>query len=805
MTADAFGRLLYTDCKAGTGRGAGGGFQIQAQSAGVDAAQARMAVSWLLYEAQNAYIMQRRPVADFPLGFAHAHGEGYGTAQGRYLGKEATGGRQGNHLTDCLLTRDPDRYGSTRPAQLWHSELWRAQPWDTTECPPFGGELPLGPLTVDAVTEWIRDRKERGPVLTRLLSVLENQAGSRVVIVAAEAGEAMRWIAAATLLLPVHQALEISFKVFSSNPLRAEHRIVAAPRELTAQLVPARSDAVLVLDAEGCAMDEIETTERAGFLVDQLLSADDPYDVIDAVELAESLGGGLEQDGMNATLTAWALTRPGDPLLDPLALARWLSRATAPLQREYGPAVAGMILAADPSADVLRWLDQGLARGVMEFDAGPVRIRLLGAELAEAREEKPAPADPLAPVELGFDARRDAESELSSAILLGTDAQVNLLLRLALRHGIEPELTAAPMRRRIEEFAGNWIDRGPRYDPGQWVHRDQILDSTQEALRARLHDGGLAAVRPALERLFRYFADRVGDPSDPLDRHLAAAAIAARPARDRSAQLDMMLDLLLRSPSPEVSAVALQRALIDWGAIGPAEADLLLTRLPERIEILPEIVTMAVTRLEAGELSEYMLEILARLDRRHIDLRSSSLAGLQAADRDVRAFLEATRSNDFVVDQRYFRDVVALLGRVAPEVLDLRLGAVLRACLECRHPYLGSEVLAVLDARKLRPSPAKLLLDLWHQELGRKGTADAVLWGVRCLGDPNLPGKRREQINGAIRTFRESLSRDGRDRLDRDVQQRLQPDEHETWAEVAAQDVGKPRINLWKTRDGGRS
>ena len=39
MTAGAFDRLLYTDCRAGTGRGAGGGFQVQAQSAGVDAAQ----------------------------------------------------------------------------------------------------------------------------------------------------------------------------------------------------------------------------------------------------------------------------------------------------------------------------------------------------------------------------------------------------------------------------------------------------------------------------------------------------------------------------------------------------------------------------------------------------------------------------------------------------------------------------------------------------------------------------------------------------------------------------------------------
>jgi hypothetical protein len=805
MTAGAFGRLVYTDCRAGTGRGAGGGFQIQAQSAGVDAAQARMAVSWLLYEAQNAYIVQRRPVEDFPPGFAHACGEGYGTAQSCYLGKEATGGRQGNHLTDCLLTRDRDLYGSIRPAQLWCSDLWRARPWDTPDCPPFAGDLPPGPLTVDAVTDWLKDRKERGSVLTRLLSVLEDQAGTRVMIVAAEAGEALRWVAAATLLLPTCRALEVSFKVFGSNPFRAEHRIVAVPRDLHAQLAPARSDSVLVLDAEGCAMDEIETTERAGFLVDQLLSADDPYDVIDAVELAESLGGGLERDGMNATLTAWALTRPADPLLDPHALARWLSQAEPALQREYGPAVAGMILAADPSADVLRWLDQSLARGVMDFDAGPVRLRLLAAELAEAREGRSPSGDVLTVVDLGFDARRDAESELSSAILLGTDAQVNLLLRLARRHGVEPELTAPPMLRRIEDFVGNWIDHALRYDPDQWVHRDQILDSTQEALRARLHDGGLTAVRPALERLFRYFADRMGDPSDPLDRHLAAAAVADRPARERSAQLDMMLGPLLRSPSLEGSAVALQQALLGWGAIGPAEADLLITRLPEQVEILPEVVTTAVTQLEAEEPSEHMLEILASLDRRRITLRSSSLADLLAADRDIRAFLEATRTNEFVVDQRYFRGTVARLGRAAPVVLRLRLGSVLRACLECRHPYLGSEVLTVLDATKLRPSPGGLLLGLWQEELGRPDTIDAMVWGVRCLGDPALPARRREQINEAVRTFRDSLSQERRDTLYREVQQRLQPDERETWAEVAAQDAGKPRINLWKTRDGNRS
>ena len=182
MTGDAFERLLYTDCRAGTGRGAGGCFQVQAQSAGVDSAQSNMAVSWLLYEAQNAWIMQRRPVEDFPPGLAHACEAGFGTAQSRYVGKESTGGRQGNHLADCLLTRDADLYGPTRPVQFWRSNLWRGNPWDSTDCPSFTGELSPGPMTVDAVAVWIREHPDRPAVLGRLLSVLEDPAGRRVTI-----------------------------------------------------------------------------------------------------------------------------------------------------------------------------------------------------------------------------------------------------------------------------------------------------------------------------------------------------------------------------------------------------------------------------------------------------------------------------------------------------------------------------------------------------------------------------------------------------------------------------------------------
>jgi hypothetical protein len=807
MTASAFGRLLYTDCRAGTGRGAGGGFQVQAQSAGVDSAQSRMAVSWLLYEAQNTYIVQRRPVEEFPPGFAHACDEGYGTAQSRYVGKEATGGRQGNHLTDCLLTRDPDLYGSTRPAQLWRSDLWQSEPWDTQDCPQFTDDLPLGPLTVDAVADWLRDAKERGPVLAKLLSVLEDPAGKRVVIVAADADEALSWVAAATLLLPVRLALDVSFKVFSSNPLRAEQRIVAVPKELNAQLTPGRPDSVLILDAGECAIDDVETTRRASFLVDQLLSVDEPYDVVDAVELAESLAGGQRSSAPDALFAAWALTRPSDPLVDPLALGRWLYQAGPQLRRDYGPPLAGLILQAGPSAGLLRWLDQCLADQAMDFDAAPVRTQLFGAELAEARDGHAPPGDLLAEVELGYDARRDAESELSSAILLGSDAQVDLLLRLARRHRVIPELAAAPMQRRLEEFVADWIDRGPAYEPGLWARREEVLDIAQGALRVRLQAGGLTAVRAALGRMFRYFADRAGDPSDPLDRHLAAAAIADRPSRDRPAELRALLDRLTFSPSYDASAAGLQQALVEWDAVGPAEADLIITGLREDITILPEIVRVATIRLEqtAAKPSEHTLKVLASLDRRGIVPPPGPLADLLVADRDVLAFIDATSTNDFVVDQRYFRGTVARLGRAAPAVVVLRLASVLRACLECRHPDVGGEVLSVLEARKLRPSPARLLLDLWQQELGRPDTIHATIWGVRCLDYPELPAKRRDQIVGAIRDFRAELSRADQQRWFQEVHRYLDPALREIWAEVAGADAAKPRLNLWINRDGGRS
>jgi hypothetical protein len=799
MTADAFDRLLYTDCRAGTGRGAGGGFQVQAQSAGVDSAQSNMAVSWLLYEAQNAWIMQRRPVEDFPPGFAHACEAGFGTAQSRYVGKESTGGRQGNHLADCLLTRDPDLYGSTRPVQLWRSDLWRTEPWDTTDCLPLAGDLSLGPLTVEAVANWLRERPERASILGRLLSILEDPAGRRVVIVATGPDEAMTWIAAATLLMPIRLALEISFKVFSSNPARAGQRIVAVPKELNAQLAPGRGESFFVLDADECVADEAETSGRARFLVGHLASVDDPYDVVDAVELAESLEAGSPEGRRDALLTAWAVTRPSDPLTDPSALFQWLSRADAPLQQEYGSSVAGMILDAGPSARELRWIDHAIGGQRIDLDPGPARTQLLAAELTEAREGTAPPSEILGVVPLSFDARRDADSELSSAIVLSPSMQVDLLLRLARRHGINLELSV-PLQQRLRQFVCDWIDHDVSYEPRGWARRDEVLDAAYDELHNRLAERGVKGIFAALQRIFPYFTDRLGDPSDPLDCHLGVAAITVLPLQDRPARVRTLLEQIMKSPTAATAALGLQQALLEWGAAGPDEALQVLIFLPASIEVRPEIADLGVARLEkmAGKPTERMLDILAVLDRRRLAPRSGPLADLMTGDRHVMAFIEATRSARIAVEPRYFRKTVTSLSRAEQAVVRARLRSVLRACLECQHPELGGAVLTTLES----PLP-RLLIDQWASELAGTDAVAAALWGINCVEYAELPERRQIQIASAVSDHAAKLSQSDYERWSQQVKRHCQPHQAVIFDALVSYEPPKPRRSLWIRRDGG--
>ena len=804
MTADEFDRLLYTDCRAGTGRGAGGGFQIQAQSEGVDSAQAKMAVGWLLYEAQNTWIAQRRPVEEFPLGFSHACEAGFGTAQSRYVGKESTGGRQGNHLADCLLTRDAARYGAIRPVQLWRSGLWRAEPWASTDCPPFGGELAPGPLTVEAVAGWLRQHPDRPAILSLLLSVLDDPGGRRVTIVSTGPDEAMYWVAAATLLMPMRQALAISFKVFSASPGRAPQRVIAVPRDLSPQLTPGRGESSFVLDADECTADESEASERAQFLANRFASVDDPYDVIDAVELAEQLTVDRPESRREALLTAWALTRPGDPLTAPDALYGWLSRASAALLAEYGSTVSGMILDAKPSARPLRWIDQAIAWRHIDLDAAPVRAQLLTAELAETRAGVAPPPDLLGRVELSEEARRDADSELSSAIVLSPSPQVDLLLRLTRRHGIELELSA-PLEHKLQELAVDWIDHDPGYDPRTWALDGYVRTIVYGELLRRLADQGLPSVVGPLRRLYPYLIDRIGRTNDLLTPHLAVASITDLPAEDRPARVRAVVEQILRSAAADAVLVDLQRALLQWDAADPREVIALLGRLPASVRIRPDIAKIAVRRLEktADKPTERMLSILVLLDRHRLAPESGPLASVLAANRDVNSFIDAAGADRIAVEPRFFRRTVETLNHADEanaDVVAVRLGDVLRACLACRHRELGGAVVSSLES----PLP-RLLIDRWANELYDGDTVRATLWGIHTAAYPPLPDRRVRQIAAAVSEFANRLSQADYEGWSGQVKRDCRPEQAEIFDRLVGYEPPKvkPRRNLWIRRDGG--
>jgi hypothetical protein len=761
MTA-AFGRLLYTDCAPGTGRGSGGGFQIQAQSPSVDPQQASFAVGWLLYEAQNAWVADRRPIEDFPLGFAHSGAEGYGTAQGRYLGKEAVGGRMGNHLADCLLTRDADGYDTIRPAQLWRAPLWRSEPWESRDCPDYDGDLEPGPLGLEHVTDWVRERAERAPALARLLSVLEDRKGQRVVIMSADADEAMRWITAATLLLPQRQAIEVSFKVFSAAPLRSLQRVVAAPPDVNPDLRPGAGLGVFVLEAATCRCDEADVTRRAEFLVGKFAGDSDPYDIVDANDLALTLGADAWPLDVAALHAAWALTCPDDQVTDPDALFRWLQQASQEHLREHGQAITEALLAGQASGDQLRWLDARVGAGALPFDHDVIRMRLLDAEITDVLAGRPAPAGPLPDAMLTEQARRDAESALTSALLRGADGkfdEAGRVLRLARRHGISLEPLSPTVEKFVTDFAWAWLSSSKPEDPKDWALREHILAEAQAELRNRYtEDPSSKAVRDTMRRVFPYLRE-LNDPVDPLYWPLQAASIKALPGPEKVIRLRKMLasaDLLRRTDQNLAlrAEQALQRALLDWDAVDEGVAITIITEVSAS-QVNQEIYSYAQSWLagKARNPDRDLLTVLQNLGDR-IPASPPELAELADGNRKVAQFIKAA-TGDSIGQPRTRVIAIKNVCEADPVVVKILAAEVIDAL--SYDPDLAADVFARFPSRSKKESPIPTLIQAVDSRFGElaefEDRVQCALWAFQIYAHPHLSDTRRGWMAKEIRKF----------------------------------------------------
>jgi len=801
MSTATFERMLYTDCPAGGGRGGGNGFQVQAQSSGVEPDQVRMAVGSLLYATQAAWTSQDRPVAAYPLGFAHASDAGYGTGQSRYLGQEITGGRAGNHLADCLLTRDGDRYGSIRPAQLWRAAYWRGVPWDSIDCPAFTDLLEPGPLDSDAIAGWLSEAPDRALPLARLLSVLERDDGPQVMMVADEPDDALVWIAAATLLLPIRRAVDISFKVFVNNLNYADQRVCGVPRSLHPHLAPGQGQRWFVLDTRTGAVDEQEVSERATFWVQLLLGTDDPYDVVDALELAEVLGGSDRQAQADARQTAWAVTAPGEPLVDPGPLVRWLTQADDAELRAHGDAVAERIQEARPDADALRWIDRAFASGRLSGERIPTRHALLLAEVQEARAGFVSPPEPLDPVELGLDYQRDAESLVGSAILVeSSDRATDALLRIALRHRLR--LPLGPLRDRLHSFVSGWV-ANPRneYRPDEWALRDEILDILHDELVDRLGRAAPAALVPVLRQVWRHLSTRHGDLFEPLSWQLRAAWIddGADPD-DRQARLRQAIGAQLPAGHRGEAPTGLQRALLDWNLIGGHEAMVMAARLPHDAHLEPKITELAMGAIEAGAQRPNLL-LLTALDalyHRSGPPTGATVLRLWQSDQRMRQFVVAADAVKTARQGDRLHAAFVAPPAIDPQVVRAWLPELVITALDAPTDWLGALFLDVLGADLSLP-----FLRYWALELAGPRQVRAAVRAVVWFQYDVVGDELRTAIIDEIRAHLDRLDAIQRDQFVSPVYTQLRPELHKTWIALVQPTEAPHRRGLWRREKNG--
>jgi hypothetical protein len=565
MSGRGFQALYYTDCRPGQGLRGGAGFQFQAVTPGVGHDLMTLVQRSTLYEPPLEWMRQHRPTSSYPPSLTHVFDGVYVTARGIYLGTEAGGVREGNQFTHAIATEDPDCYGLTRPAQFWEAPWWQAQPAEGTELAPLAPEPEPGPLGVDAVREWLLGRPEAESVLTALCSALDSvhePDGRRIVFISESAEDVLRWIAAGTLLLPQDRALRIGFRVFATNPDYSGHEVLALHPDWAGSFsLPAVDFAVF--DLVTGRHPEQAPTDAANYWVPRFLRAD-PYDVVDAVELADQFARhrSAEAHHTNADRVVSSVVTLNEPV-GPHArvVVDWLVNES----RESTSDVLGILVDAllVPPADsgVLRRLIRAVHDGPAEL-AARVRYALLRAEVDDIVRGR---GTDFLSDHGALDLTVAAPHETAATELVEGAAQhvppqrMDPLLRLATAFGVTPDVHrfAASAHR----FAAWWADHpNSGVDPFRWSCRPAMIGLLREQLAARL-DGPAASRTVAAIRgqWWRALLPTMTDPHTPLDAVVSAAAIEQSTPDQRRDAVRAVLRRLPDQNQPDAVWAALFR------------------------------------------------------------------------------------------------------------------------------------------------------------------------------------------------------------------------------------------------------
>jgi hypothetical protein len=642
-----FETLVYTDCLPGQGLQGTAGLQFQARSAGADRQSMAVVQRNLLYEPPAAWMRERRAVEDYPPSFAHIVDTVYATARGVYLGREANGGREGNQLTHGIVTRNPGAYRELRPAQLFGASFWTDRPAPTTTCPPLPDDWEPGPIDAAAAQEFVLAQPAGVEMLRALLAAFEQLTDpqpQRVLFIAEEADAVIRWIAAATLLMPQARAVRVGFKVFTTSPAYAAQPVVAVHPGWESTSVRVGSESgYLVFDLTRGEWTPVASAPDVDLRI-RLFADHDPYDVVDLIELADQ---STEPNPMKALALGQMMMLPNPQLgVDDARIAvRWLRDTPAALLSAHRGALADQLTAKVEQwpRDVLVDLDAVAASGQLPADrVATVRLALVEKELDRALRFGEVGAGRLPPPPAGtWNADDTAVGErMVQAMLrrfdlppLGFDA----VLRVAHRFGLP--VVVDEIAGAVDAFVADWAEHPDRaYDPSLWPCGPDLRRRLYRHLEDRVVGGESDAVG---DLWWRRLLKSLGELGTPLGDALIAAAMVHGSRSVRADLVDQFVLPAARGPEPAAALASVAGVL--WSRCLPDVVELreLSNVVPPGVVLPARLTYPLVASLEdAPELTPALLDTAQLLIRRTQFVPSSAVDRLMSRDALLRRLCE---------------------------------------------------------------------------------------------------------------------------------------------------------------------
>jgi GTPase-associated protein 1, N-terminal domain type 2/GTPase-associated protein 1, middle domain len=531
VPGSTFGTAIYTNCGPGQGLDGVAGMQFQSRSAGVDREALTVIRRHLLYEPPDRLMLEQQPVESFPPSFAHVCDGVFATAAGRYLGREAAGGRQGNHLTDAIVTSDPLAYRSVRPVQLFLAPFWRAQPAAGKESEALPPSWRPGPFDAARAGQFVREQPDGPARLSAILTALLAHLGPpgetdprRVLFISERADPVLLWLTAATLLIPQRQAVRLGFKVFTADPARCDLPVVAVHPDWVKSAATVDHDrGYLVFDLTSGRWTPVKPSAEARHWAHWFCQAD-PYEVTEAVELAAA--SGLAEPAARELAMVAVLHQP--PSGSGGELVRWLRTGPPALREAYGGSLA-VALTELRDLPLLREVDSA-ADSQFPARRDQVRLLLFQRELDSALRAPMMfqPQQPRRPVPAAL--QPQAQRLVAEGMRGAPSPAFDAILRVSNRFDVPVPL--ADVRDSTERFVDDWASHPDSpYEVVAWPVSLPLADM----LRQRLLDN-LEKDPTIPDRWWNHlplWAPDQADLESPLERALLSAAMANRGPPER--------------------------------------------------------------------------------------------------------------------------------------------------------------------------------------------------------------------------------------------------------------------------------